>query len=340
MKIFRSLADVPSDFGPSVVIVGNFDGVHCGHRAVIAEVIAGARAHQASAVAVTFTPHPTQVVRPDKAPKLLTPDAVKLELLSATGLDAVLLLQFDDTLRHTSAEEFVRTVLRNCLHAVEVHEGDNFHFGYGGQGSVGGLRELGERFGFSTVISPPLMFLGQPISSSRVRECLTRGNLREARHLLGRSFSVRSTLAHGRGYGTCYTVPTMNLAPYEGLLPRHGVYVTELTVRNPSQPAIRFESVTNIGNRPTFGEDSFAVESHILNFKPLDVSEATELEVTFHLRLREEHKFPDAVALKAQIAKDVGRALRWFRLRSALSVPPRVPAPEATASPKSPGPRR
>ena len=319
MKIFRSLDDVPADFGPCVVTVGNFDGVHCGHRAVLAEVIASARANRASSVAVTFTPHPTQVVRPDKAPKLLTPDAVKLELLSATGLDALLLLQFDDALRHTSAEDFVRTVLRDCLHAVEVHEGDNFHFGYGGQGSVGGLRELGERFGFSTVVSPPSMFMGTPISSSRVRDCLTRGNLREARHLLGRSFSVQSTLAEGRGYGTRYTVPTMNLAAYNGLLPRYGVYVTELTVHNPSQPAIVFESVTNIGVRPTFGQDSFAVESHILNFTPLDVSEATELEVTFHLRLRDEQKFPDAAALKAQIQADVKRAQRWFRLRVSLS---------------------
>ena len=145
------------------------------------------------------------------------------------------------------------------------------------------------------------------------------GKLREARHLLGRSFSVRSTLAPGRGYGTRYTVPTMNLAAYNGLLPRYGVYVTELTVRNPSQAAIVFESVTNIGVRPTFGQDSFAVESHILNFTPLDVSEATELVVTFHLRLRDEHKFPDAAALKAQIQADVKRAQRWFRLRVSLS---------------------
>jgi riboflavin kinase/FMN adenylyltransferase len=316
--IFRSLQEVPGNFGRSVVTVGNFDGVHCGHRAVLAEVVASARQKNASAVAITFTPHPAQVIRPDKAPKLLTPDAVKLELLSATGLDAVLLLNFDDALRHTSAEDFVRTVLRDCLHAVEVHEGDNFHFGYGGQGSVGGLRELGERFGFHTVVSPPSLFLGQPISSSRVRECLDTGELREARHLLGRSFSVHSNLAHGRGYGTRYTVPTMNLAAYDGLLPRYGVYVTELTVRNPSQPPIKFESVTNIGVRPTFGADSFAVESHILNFIPLEVSDATELEVTFHLRLRDERKFPDADALKTQIAKDVKQARRWFRLRSAL----------------------
>jgi riboflavin kinase/FMN adenylyltransferase len=318
MKIFRSLAEIPANFGPSVLTVGNFDGVHCGHRAVLAEVIASARGNRAASVAVTFTPHPTQVVRPESAPKLLTPDAVKLELLAATGVDAVLLLNFDETLRHTSAEDFVRGVLCDGLQVIEAHEGDNFHFGYRGQGSVGGLQELGKRFGFRTVVSPPLLFRGAPISSSRVRECVTGGRLREARHLLGRSFSVRGGVAKGRGYGTRWTVPTINLAPYDGVLPANGVYVTELTVRNPSAPAICFHSVTNIGTRPTFGEDSFAVESHILNFEPLDLSEETEVEVTFHLRLRSEQKFDSPETLKAQIQRDVKRARRWFGLRAAL----------------------
>lgn len=318
MKIFRSLDEIPENFGRSVVTVGNFDGVHCGHRAVIAEVIASARANRASAVAVTFTPHPMQVVRPDRAPKLLTPDAVKLELLAATGLDAVLVLRFDEALRHTSGEDFVRRVLCDGLKAVEMHEGETFHFGYGGQGSVGGLSELGQRFGFRTLVSPPSLFAGQPISSSRVRECLTAGRLREARHLLGRSFSVRSAVAKGRGYGSRYTVPTVNLASYEGLLAENGVYVTELAVLNPSQPPSRYESVTNIGNRPTFGEDSFAVESHILNFQPFECGDDTQVEVAFHLRLRDEQKFSSPEDLKAQILRDVKRARRWFGLRAAI----------------------
>ena len=314
MQVFRSLHEVPASFGPSVVTVGNFDGVHRGHNAVLDEVIASARRTGAKAVAVTFTPHPMQVVRPENSPLLLTPDDVKLELLAATGLDAVLLLPFTPELRSTTARAFAERVLCQTLHAVEVHEGDSFQFGYRGEGSVTGLKELGTEFDFRTVVSPPLSFAGKAISSSRVRSSIADGKLAEARHLLGRDYFVRGIPAPGRGYGNRYTVPTINLAPYAGLLPAHGVYVTENRIGKET-----FQSVTNIGVRPTFGVDSFAVESHILNFHPLELAESTPIDLTFHFRLRAERKFASADELKAQILQDIARARRWFHLRPVLS---------------------
>jgi riboflavin kinase / FMN adenylyltransferase len=313
MQIFRSLGEIPADFGPSIVTVGNFDGVHCAHRAVLAQLVKSARAQNAKAVAVTFTPHPTRVLRPEKAPLLLTPDDVKLELLAESGLDAVLVLPFTEELRQTSAEEFAQRVLVGALHATEVHEGESFHFGYRGAGSVVSLQELGAKYGFRVQVFAPLLYRGAPISSSRIRACIADGNLRDARHLLGRNYSVRSTPAPGRGYGTRYAVPTINLAPYAEMLPAHGVYVTTLRVGEET-----FQSVTNVGNRPTFGADSFAVESHILDFHPLELSENTPLELTFFDRLRGEQKFASPELLKAQILRDVARAQRYLHLRAAL----------------------
>jgi riboflavin kinase/FMN adenylyltransferase len=309
MQIFRSLAEIPAGYGPSMVTVGNFDGVHCGHRVVIAQLIKSARAQHAKAVAVTFTPHPTRVLRPEHAPRLITPDDVKLELLAQTGLDAVLVLPFTQQLRETSAQQFAETVLSRSLHAVEVHEGESFHFGYQGEGSVLSLKELGAEYGFRVQVFAPLLYARGPVSSSRIRACISEGRLSEARHLLGRNFTVRGTPAPGRGYGSRYTVPTINLAPYAELLPAEGVYVTQMRMGGET-----FQSVTNIGIRPTFGADSFAVESHILDFHPLELDGNTPLELTFLFRLRAERKFDSPELLKAQILLDVARSRRYFAL--------------------------
>jgi len=313
MQIFRRLVEIPAGFGPSIVTVGNFDGVHCAHQAMLAQLVKSARAQNAKAVAVTFTPHPTRVLRPDKAPLLLTPDDVKLQLLAASGLDAVLVLPFTEELRQTSAEEFAQRVLVGALHAAEVHEGESFHFGYRGAGSVVSLQELGAKYGFAVRVFAPLLYRGAPISSSRIRACIADGNLRETRHLLGRNFSVRSTPASGRGYGMRYTVPTVNLAPYAEMLPGHGVYVTNLRIGDET-----VQSVTNVGNRPTFGADSFAVESYILDFHPLDLNENTPLELTFFKLLRGEQKFDSPELLKAQILRDVAKAQRYLHLRDVI----------------------
>jgi riboflavin kinase / FMN adenylyltransferase len=315
MKIVRSLAELDLYASPTVVTVGNFDGVHCGHRMVIASVLQRARELNAQAVAVTFDPHPAHVLHTESRLPLITPLAEKLDLLEATGLDLTLVLPFTEELRHWTARHFAERVLHEALHAVEVHEGETFRFGHQAEADIAGLSQLGREFGFNVRTYEPRLARGAAISSSRIRRLIASGNLHEARALLGRSFSVRSTPASGRGYGTRYTVPTINLAPYADLMPAHGVYITTLKIGTEQT----FRGVTNIGNRPTFGADSFAVETHLFNFEPIALDETTPLELTFLRRLRPEQRFDSPEALRAQIGRDVQHALRYFALADALS---------------------
>jgi riboflavin kinase/FMN adenylyltransferase len=315
LKIAQSLTELAYLNTPTVVTIGNFDGVHCGHRMVIASVLERARALNAQAVAVTFDPHPAHVLRTDSRLPLITPLAEKLDLLAATGLDLVLVLPFTDELRHWTARHFAETVLRDALHAVEVHEGETFRFGHQAEADVAGLSELGRKLGFSVRAYEPRTLRGATISSSRIRNLIATGHLPEARALLGRSFAVKSTPASGRGYGTKYAVPTINLAPYADLLPAHGVYITTLKIGDNKL----FRGVTNIGNRPTFGADSFAVETHLFHFEPTDLTETTPLEMTFLHRLRSEKRFESPEALRTQIGLDVKKALRFFGLSDALT---------------------
>ena len=313
MKIFHTLTELPADFGPTVATIGNFDGVHRGHCWVIAEVIARARALNQRALAITFDPHPARVLRPDTPPALITPLSSKLELLAATGIDATLVLPFDDAFSRISARTFADTLLKQAVRATEVHEGENFRFGYQAEAGIDSLQQLGAELGFKVRSFAPQIFRGQVVSSSRIRQLIAAGEVGQVRALLGRPFSVDSTPASGRGYGTRFTVPTINLAPYAELLPTNGVYVTTLKIGTGAEAEI-FEAVTNIGNRPTFGADSFTVESHLLNFHPIALDEQTPLRLTFLKRLRPEIRWPNTEALKAQITLDVSRARRLFHL--------------------------
>jgi riboflavin kinase/FMN adenylyltransferase len=317
MQIARSLSELTSFTSPSVVTIGNFDGVHCGHRMVIAAVRERAQQLGALSAAVTFNPHPAHVLHTDSRLPLITPLDHKLELLAATGLDQILVLPFTDEIRHWTARHFAETVLRDTLHAVEVHEGETFRFGYNAQTDIAGLSELGTELGFAVRTYEPRFARGAAISSTRIRTLVSAGNMHEARALLGRPFSVRSTPASGRGYGTRYAVPTINLAPYADLLPAHGVYITTLRVGEGAISRL-FHGVTNVGNRPTFGADSFAVETHLLDFEPIDLSEQTPLQMTFLRRIRPERHFESPEALRAQIGFDVARAQRYFALGKAL----------------------
>jgi len=317
VNVYRQLADLPVASGPVVATIGNFDGVHRGHRRVIAEVITRARLLGGSSLAITFDPHPARVLRPEQPLRLITPLERKLELLATAGLDATLVLPFDDALRRTSARDFAANVLVGASHVTEIHEGESFRFGYQAQAEVHSLEALGRELGFAVVVDAPFRLRGAAVSSSRIRALIGAGNVSAARALLGRPFAIDSTPAPGRGYGTRYAVPTINLAPYTELLPANGVYVTTLTI-GAGEAAESFEAVTNVGNRPTFGADSFAVESHLLNFHPIELSETTPLRLAFLRRLREERRFSSTEALRDQISLDVRAAKRYFALCAAL----------------------
>lgn len=309
MQIFQHLDEIPAGFGPSFVSVGNFDGVHRAHAHVLREIVSRARASSAKAVAVTFEPHPSRILRPDSGLKLLTPTPEKLHLLAAAGLDAVLLLPFGRDLSLMSPREFAESILKNKLHARELHEGFNFRFGHKAAGDTALLSEFGREMGFEVKVYPEMKLRGESVSSSEIRKLLRNGRVSRARHLLGRPFAILAVPGRGRGYGSKYTVPTINLARYEELVPKDGVYITCTRVA-----AERFESVTNVGNRPTFGPDLFAIETHLLNFHPIELTPETEVEISFLERLRDEIKFPSVDALREQIAHDVKKARRYFHL--------------------------
>lgn len=309
MLIFRTLDEIPDDFGPSLVSVGNFDGVHRAHVRVLEEIVTRSRQRRARAVAVTFDPHPMRILRPDTRLKLLTPLPEKIRLLEQTGIDAVVLIPFTRDLSLMSPREFVKLILCDRLRALEVHEGYNFRFGHKASGDVALLTELGAECGFEVIKYPEMQLRGASVSSTRVRELVQTGDIRRARFLLGRPFSIQSTAGRGRGYGSKYTVPTINLSRYEELIPCDGVYITRTQVGEEC-----FDSVTNIGNRPTFGSDSFAIESHLLDFHPLEITAETEIEISFLARVRDEIKFSSVEKLREQIQRDVAKAQRYFRL--------------------------
>ncbi|MGP8187632.1 MAG: bifunctional riboflavin kinase/FAD synthetase [Terracidiphilus sp.] len=305
--VFRSLSEVPAGFGPTVAAVGNFDGVHRGHREILAAVAAEAHSSQARAVAVTFDPHPEQFLRPQAAPRLITPLPERMRLLAETGIDAALVLRFDAALAQLSPRDFAQRILASALGTTCIHEGRNFRFGRGAAAGVKELAALGAELGFTVRVHESVRVHGREVSSSAIRALVATGDVRRAGWMLGRPFAVLSTPAPGRGIGTRLLVPTVNLAPYGGLLPAFGVYVTRLKVNGRA-----FQAVTNVGNRPTFGEASFAVESHILDFEPIDLTEETPVELEFLSRLRGEKTWLSPEALKAQILRDVARAKRYF----------------------------
>ena len=309
ISVYQSVAEIPVGFGPSVAAIGNFDGVHLGHREILSSVVQEARLLRAQAVAITFDPHPEQFLNPSAAPRLLSPIDERLRLLALTGIDAVVVLPFDAELASLHAREFVQSILVNALAVRRLHEGGNFRFGHRAEAGVAELIAFGAEFGFAVHVHAPVRVRNLEVSSSSIRERVAAGDMTRARWMLGRPFEIRSTQARGRGIGTRLLVPTVNLAAYDGQLPAFGVYVTRLTVAGRN-----FQAVTNVGNRPTFGEASFAVESHILNFEPIELDEQTPIELEFLLRLRGERVWPSPEALKAQIFKDVAKAKRYFRL--------------------------
>jgi riboflavin kinase/FMN adenylyltransferase len=313
LKIFRSLDELPADFGPSVVTIGNFDGVHCGHRKILELANRLALRNGWRTATLTFDPHPLQVVAPERAPRLMTTIEQRREVLESTGVDAMVVLPFTKEFSTQSPEEFVEQVLVRGLRCACVVVGENFRFGHRHAGDIDTLEKLGRRYGFVIEAVGPFRIGGQTVSSSRIRAAVTAGRIDVARRLLGRPFELAGEVVPGRGIGSKSTAPTLNLNPQADLWPANGVYVSE--TRELSGPR-RWRSVTNVGVRPTFGESDRVVETHLLD--PLEGASPTAIAVGFLRRLRDERPFESSEALREQIYRDIAKSERYFRLRDKI----------------------
>ncbi len=310
MRVISDLQEIGTLPARSVVTIGNFDGVHLAHQTLLRRVVEVARPQGMLATAITFEPHPIKILSPDHAPKLLTPLARKIELIESVGIDLLVVLPFTRELARKSPLEFVRQVLVRPLHASSVHVGPNFRFGYRQSGDVEILEELGKQEGFRVEVVPMLEVRGDRVSSTRIRELLAEGQVHKANRLLGRPFSVRGPIVAGMGVGRKHTVPTLNLAPIEEQLPKVGVYVTHTLLSG-----VLHDSVTNVGFKPTFGDHRLTVETFLLDFS--GQIDATDMEIEFLYRLRDEMKFQNPAILKVQIQEDARRSLKFFRLLKA-----------------------
>lgn len=308
-RVFHSLEEVPADFGPSALTIGNFDGVHRGHRRILNRVREIAKERNFKASVLTFEPHPAKVVAPSRAPKLMTVPEQRCALMRAEGIEQVLILPFTQEVARLTAEEFVEQVLVGRLGARAVVVGENFRFGNKQAGDTRLLRTLGERFGFVTEVVTAVSCRGMRVSSSGLRQLVEAGELSRVERLLGRPYSLEGTVVSGRGVGSKQTVPTLNLATRSEVLPKAGVYVTRTMDLEDSRS---WESVTNIGYRPTFGEDGgLSIETFLM--EPLEGETPQSIRVEFLWRLRGERKFESPEALKTQILKDAAHAQAYFR---------------------------
>lgn len=286
----------------AIVAVGNFDGVHRGHQALIAAALTRARTAARPAVVLTFDPHPARVLQPERAPGSLMTMAQKAELLAALGVDLLAVLAFTPALAGEEPSAFASSVLADALRARAVVVGEEFRFGRGRAGDVQELRRLGEGLGFEVLAVPAVLEGGHPVSSTRIRESLARGEVAAARVLLGRPHFVEGPVVHGEGRGRTLGIPTANVAVENEVLPKQGVYLARAAVAGREErPA-----VVNLGHRPTFGGGAMTVEAHLLDFEG-DLYER-RLRLSFLSRLRDEQAFSGREALVAQVRADILRA--------------------------------
>jgi riboflavin kinase/FMN adenylyltransferase len=298
--------DPPPRWHNPVLALGNFDGLHRGHMKIIDRVRRRAGERGGTAAAMTFDPHPPRVVRPDKAPALLMTTAQRLEALSRAGMQGVAVVRFTPEVSQWDPETFVRSVLVEWLHVVEVWVGANFLFGHDRAGTFTVLRSLGARYGFRAEKIDPVRYKEFVVSSTRVRRLVSEGRVDEAGALLGHHYFIDGTVVRGAQRGRELGFPTANLETQNELVPPSGVYATAAAIDGVAHP-----SVTNIGVRPTFGDvDRTQIETHLLD-TDRDLYGAT-LRLSFVQRLRDERAFPDVDALRAQIDADCRAARRLF----------------------------
>lgn len=292
-----------------VAAIGNFDAIHAGHRLLLTQAVARAAELSVPAMVITFDPHPGTVLRPELPPPVrLNTQEQKERLLEELGVSILLVLRFTPELAKTPAAQFVRDFLGARLKLRAIYVGSGFRFGQGRQGDLALLQEVGEELGFTAEGVPEVVYRGEKISTSRIRQAITEGKVEEAREMLGRPYSITGVIVRGDRMGQRLGWPTINLAADNKQLPADGVYAGRVFF--PSYPAT-FDCVTNIGTRPTVYENyQRVVESHILDFSANVYKQRVEL--AFHKRLREERIFPTVMDLSAQIRRDVEATREFF----------------------------
>src|SRR5436309_10086696 len=292
-----------------VATIGNFDGMHAGHRATVAGVVEQARELGRPSTVITFDPHPLAVVAPDRIPKQIITLAQKEELLREMDVDALLIVPFTHEFSRWTADRFIEEFLVRALRVAEVRIGRDFCFGAGREGNLQRLEEAGRRFGFDVRGLDDVRIRGMRVSSSIVRDAISKGAIRCANIALGRTYFIEGRVATGRRLGRKIGFPTVNVDPANELFPGGGVYITTSRFESFNRS---FESVTNIGVRPTLHENyAITIESHILDFDSNVYDETVRLY--FHELIRREKQFRSALELTEQIRRDIERTRRYFR---------------------------
>jgi riboflavin kinase / FMN adenylyltransferase len=310
--IARSLAEAAA-FKPCALAIGNFDGVHRAHRQLLRTTAEAARSAGLRPAVLMFDPHPSCVVAPERAPRLLTSIEERCELIRGEGIEHILIQPFTAELSRLTPEEFATGFLRDGLDAKCVIVGENFRFGCKQAGDTQMLKDLGARLGFEVRLIEIVRWRGRRVSSGEVRKLVAMGEVGIAGRLLERPYAVSGEIVRGFGIGSKQTVPTLNLRTEAQVLPARGVYITRTTDLNEPR---QWNSITNIGYRPTFGDtcghdDTLSIETFLLD--PLVGATPERIRLEFLWRVRDERKFESPEALKTQILRDVGRAKAYFR---------------------------
>lgn len=307
MNVLTSIAGLAGIPGPLFLAIGVFDGVHLGHRAVIDRASADARAAGGTPVVVTFDPHPVRVLRPEKAPRLLTSTPHKIRLIRSLGVEHLLVVAFDRGFAATDPAQFIEQLAAAGRPLREICVGHTWSFGKDRAGNLELLAQLGARLGFAEVGVPVVEIGGEIVSSTLIRAAVERGDLTLAGSMLGRPYSVLGTVRHGDGLGRQLGFPTANLSAHNEQFPPNGVYAVVVSVNGEARPGI-----ANIGVRPTIahatGERVFEV--HLFDFSG-DLY-GQDIEVTFRKRVRDERKFAGVDELKGQIARDAEQVRRML----------------------------
>ena len=286
---------------PSVITLGNFDGLHLGHQMLVKTVINLARSIQGRSVVFTFTPHPLKVLAPDRCPPLINIREEKIQLFRSMGIDLLILAPFTVELSKKSPEAFVEEILWRSLHAKVIVVGQNYRFGKDRRGNVRFLKEMGMYLGFDVLVTKPFTIDNEMVSSTKIRQFLKKGEVEHAARLMGRPYQLKGKVVKGDGRGRLLGFPTANILPVHEIIPCCGVYATKARIE-----CIDYDSITNIGYRPTFCKETLCVETHIFGFNRSIYD--YEITISFVARLRKEKKFDTPEQLIKQIQKDTKQA--------------------------------